>query len=139
MKCPNCGQENREIAQFCQHCGEPFPDVASSDIVSSDELEKESEIVGGASEVVAPATGEPERALPALEPDMVVTEAVVGADKGVEEGAEPAPERQLCLRHAPSRACRFHLAIRSAVHLGARLGYRRQNRFFALRVDWQQP
>lgn len=92
MKCPNCGQENREIAQFCQHCGEPFQDVASSDIVSSDELEKEPAIVGGVSEAVAPATDEPERALPALEPDMVATEAVVGADKGVEEGAEPAPE-----------------------------------------------
>jgi len=25
MKCPRCGEENREVAHFCQHCGEPLP------------------------------------------------------------------------------------------------------------------
>jgi serine/threonine protein phosphatase PrpC len=48
MKCPNCGQENRDVAHFCQYCGhhlmaaeaeqpEPLLDVAEIAVVEADE------------------------------------------------------------------------------------------------------
>lgn len=63
MECPNCGQENRDVALFCQHCGTPLviADSSAAEPANTPEpaAERPPEETAAASEHTEPSFDEP--------------------------------------------------------------------------------
>lgn len=103
MECPNCGQENRDVALFCQHCGTPLA-IAEPSPGEPGETTEPDEAATKEQEAPSPEESEeiqrqgptPEAA--ALNTEPAEDKGPVVAPEDQEEGSEPG---QLTLEQEP--------------------------------------